>query len=217
MSPLGQLATVIPRSEPVDGSANDSHPMREVTRQVAESSDGWNQERAQKVRELFDSLAPEWAARATEERAVSLSDALSRGGDLDKDLCLEVGCGSGNVTPLLLERFDSVISMDLSMNMINAARSRAKNLLQGDASALPFAKESFDVIVVVNMFLFPWEYRRILRPEGRLIWVSSLGDHTPIYLHPDYVAQYMGEAFTGVWADAGVGRWASLWRSGGGG
>lgn len=212
MSPLGQLTTVVPRIEAKEEGANESHPMREVTRQVAESHKGWNQERALKVRELFDSLAPEWAARASEERAISLSDALGRGGDLPEGLCLEVGCGSGNVTPLLLERFNTVISIDISMNMIHAARSRAENLLQGDASALPFAKESFDVVVVVNMFLFPWEYRRILRPKGRLIWVSSLGDQTPIYLHPDDVAKYMGEDFTGVWADAGVGRWASLWR-----
>lgn len=212
MSPLEQLTTVVPRTKPKEEGANESHPMREVTRQVAESHKGWNPERALKVRDLFDSLAPEWAARASEERAISLSDALTRGGDLPKGLCLEVGCGSGNVTPLLLERFSTVISMDISMNMIHAARTRAENLLQGDASALPFAKESFDVVVVVNMFLFPWEYRRILRPKGRLIWVSSLGDQTPIYLHPYDVAKYMGEDFTGVWADAGAGRWASLWR-----
>jgi SAM-dependent methyltransferase len=64
---------------------------------------------------------------------------------------LDVGCGGGTFTDLLLEEFPQARAycLDFSYGMLrrNVSNSR-KVLIQGDASALPFAPRNFDIINV---------------------------------------------------------------------
>jgi ubiquinone/menaquinone biosynthesis C-methylase UbiE len=164
------------------------------------------------VREFFDQLAGEWVLRSTAERRLVVEDALDRGGSRLKGEVLEVGAGSGLISPLLMRRVSSLISVDLSLEMLREINQPQGPLVRADASALPFPDGRFDVVAAVNMFLFAEEYARVLRPDGVLLWISTLGEATPIYLHPEEVASRLGEGFDGIWSDAGGGRWAMLWR-----
>lgn len=187
----------------------DNEAMQRVTRQVAFDPDGWTRDRAAKVAELFDGLAPEWHTRGTPERMGAVHDALERGGPFPDGVCLEIGCGVGLVTPMLQERFADVIATDLSFEMLRRAPAVAP-LLLADGSCLPLADRSVGTVVLVNMFLFPREVERVLVPGGVVLWVNSIGPATPIYLAADDVARALGPSWTGVHAEAGWGTWASL-------
>lgn len=94
------------------------------------------------------------------------------------DRVLDVGCG----TCLLEERLDrsgcSVVGLDLTKNMIRVGASKRLasiiGLVQGDADALPFPENTFDVVVscyapkYVDAERFAKEASRVLKPGGRV-------------------------------------------------
>jgi SAM-dependent methyltransferase len=138
-------------------------------------------------------------------------DALARGGPFPTGPCLEPGAGTGSATPDLAAAFGRVVSLDLSAEMLALAPPTVPRV-RADSSALPVATGSVAVIALINMFLFPAEVDRVLAPDGVLVWVSTIGDATPIYLPPaDVLAALPGE-WDGVTADAGWGTWLTARR-----
>ena len=192
--------------------AGPDHPIRQVTRQIAFAPDAWTRERAAKVMELFDGLAPEWHTRQTAGRLDSLRDALARGQVPEAGFCVEIGSGTGAGTRYLTERFESVVALDLSMEMLKRAPVDRGQRVQADAADMPIPSGTAQVIVLVNAFLFPSEIARVLAPEGVVVWVSSLGDRTPIYLSAQDVATALPGEWTGCAAVAGWGSWCVLGR-----
>ena len=100
---------------------------------------------------------------------------------------LDVGCGDGELALELWERGAEVTGVDASLEMIEAARVRAKSRTApiafevGAAEQLPFESERFDIIVAVTILCFVQnavpvfrEMARVLRPGGRLI-IGELG------------------------------------------
>ena len=181
--------------------------MQHVTRATAFDPDSWTPERAAKVAAMFDDLAPVWNERQTAvNRYEPLRDALARG-DAGTGQCLELGSGTGLATPILREHFDAVIGLDISHEML--ARGTGPRV-HADGNVLPFRDNAFDVAVLVNALLFPRELARVV--TGALVWVSTRGADTPIYLPPDDVAGAMPGRWHGVAADAAGGTWAVLRR-----
>jgi hypothetical protein len=86
--------------------------------------------------------------------------------------------------------------------------------VQSDASQLPVRSKSAAVVALVNMFLFPAEVARVLADDGVLLWVSSNGDGTPIYLPPRDVVRALPGEWHAVAADAGWGTWCTARRAG---
>ena len=191
--------------------ADAHHPIRVVTRAVAfDGPAAWTPERAANVAALFDDLAPEWHLRPG-ERLEAVADALDRGGPFPAGPCVELGSGTGLATLLLAERLAPVVAMDLSAGML-ALAPPAVPRVRADAADLPVATAAVAVLVLVNMFLFPAEAARALRPDGVLVWVNTLGDATPIHLAAADVAAALPGDWHGVTADAGWGVWATLRR-----
>jgi SAM-dependent methyltransferase len=188
--------------------------MQALTRELAFDPGGWTPERLDRITSLFDGLALEWHTRAGEGRLRPLRDALHRGGVPAGGLAAEIGSGIGLQTVPLLDHFDGVISTDLSVEMLTRSpRSASVSLVRSDATRLPLATHSVDAVVAVNMFLFPAEYARVLRPGGRLVFASVYGDRTPIYLHPDEVVAALDPFVPlsdGVTSSDGVGTWTVL-------
>lgn len=117
------------------------------------------------------------------ERAVILELA----GNVAGMRALDVGCGDGELALDLWERGAQVTGVDASLEMIEAARMRAKHrtapiaLEVAPAEQLPFEAERFDIIVAVTILCFVQdaapvfrEIARVLRPGGRLI-IGELG------------------------------------------
>lgn len=210
---IERLPRVIPEApdRPTRGDAD--HPMRRVTREVAFDPQGWTPERAKKVEELFDSQAAEWHTREHPLRLVPLADAFERGGGLGYGIGLEIGSGTGLGTAWLSARFDLLVAIDLSAEMLRLAPPDPAPRMQADASRLPFASGSVDAVVLVNMLLFPNEVDRVLKRDGALVWVNTSGDATPIYLDADDVDAAMPGEWSGVASEAAWGTWAVLRRA----
>lgn len=104
---------------------------------------------------------------------------------------LDIGCGTGNLSIWLAETGLTVIGVDESPAMLQVAAAKiagtglAVDWVLGDASALPFAGERFDLVISVAAMEFvpardelPRATMRLLRPGGRLV-VGLLARDSP--------------------------------------
>jgi ubiquinone/menaquinone biosynthesis C-methylase UbiE len=125
---------------------------------------------------------------------------------------LEVGCGTG----LLLDRIrgfaSSARGVDLSPGMLVKARERGLDVVEGSATSLPFADESFDVVcsfkvlahvreihraldemvrvtrrrgVVVAEFYNPWSLRGLVKRIGPAGQISHRTDERAVFTRFD--------------------------------
>ncbi|HHC6519744.1 TPA: malonyl-ACP O-methyltransferase BioC [Vibrio parahaemolyticus] len=98
--------------------------------------------------------------------------------DLTNKRVLDLGCGTGYFSQLLLERGASVVCADLSQGMLDKARERCGDhnvrYVVADAESLPFEDASFDY--VFSSLALQWcvdlsyplrEIRRILAANGK--------------------------------------------------
>ena len=95
---------------------------------------------------------------------------------------LDLGCGDGQLTQRLLAAGARVTGLDLSPEMLEAARARGVDAREGSAEALPFADRSFDAVFsnavlhwVRNQKAMMTEVRRVLKPGGR--FVAEMAGH----------------------------------------
>lgn len=118
---------------------------------------------------------------------------------------LDVGCGDGALLRELLKAEPGlrVSGIDLSAREIERARVRLPadavgDLIQGDATAIPFADRSFDAVTSHMVFmLIPEiesalrEARRVLRPGGTLAFLVGL-PQTEATRHAEFLGLLMG-------------------------
>ena len=182
------------------------HPMRTVTEQIG-GGEGWSPERASFVAGVFDTLSVGWhAEHSADVRLAPLEDALDRGG-IGLGRLVEIGCGTGAATERIAARRAVAAAFDLSPKMLALADPALAPFVRADASALPLAAGSVDVMVLVNMFMFAAEFDRVLAPGGRFVWISTMGDETPIYLPPEEVLDLLPGRWRATGSQAGTGFW----------
>lgn len=111
----------------------------------------------------------------------SVADLMARVGHLTlESRVLEIGVGTGRIALPLAHTVRAYYGVDISLPMMNRLRAKQTTepiyLIEGDATKLPFADNSFDAIVVVHVFhLIPdvtsvlLELARVLRPSGVLL------------------------------------------------
>ena len=133
----------------------------------------------------FDRLAPDWdATRVSRERLAPMVAALESLPD-PPARALDVGTGTGAVARLLAELWPDaeVRGVDASAGMIAEARRLGDEQYEvADASDLPFANASFDLVTLNNMIPFFDELDRVIRPGGLVAIAFSMGDRTPIWV-----------------------------------
>jgi SAM-dependent methyltransferase len=95
---------------------------------------------------------------------------------------LDLGCGDGQLTQKIAATGASVVGVDASPQMVEAARGRGIDAQVAPAEALPFAGASFDA--VFSNAVLHWvrgqdamiaEVHRVLEPGGR--FVAEMGGH----------------------------------------
>ncbi|TAN21025.1 MAG: class I SAM-dependent methyltransferase [Actinomycetota bacterium] len=207
--------TYLPRLDSAVGTgadANEDHPMRKVTRQVAFDPGGWTSDRAQKVAKLFDELAGTWKDKDFNSRILPVVDAMARGGIKPGGIGIELGCGTGAYSSTLSDYFDALLCIDISFEMLANSAQSSGFRIRGDGATLPVRDRTVDGLFCINTLLFPAEVDRILTENGYLVWVSSSGNQTPIYLSPAEVFAALERKFTGVSSEAGPGTWTVFRR-----
>jgi SAM-dependent methyltransferase len=208
---MAELPRVIPEQPGRPEWGDAARPMRELTRAIAVGGDAWTGERRAQIAALFDELASGWRDRDVPERHDALMDALARGGPFPRGWCGEVGSGTGNATADLQRTFHDVACLDLSFEMLRLSSFTGRQI-QSDASALPLRTGSASVVALINMFLFPAEVSRVLAGDGVVVWVSTNGEQTPIYLPPADVLSALPGRWEGITSQAGWGTWLTARR-----
>jgi ubiquinone/menaquinone biosynthesis C-methylase UbiE len=142
----------------------------------------------------FDRLAPEWdATRVSRERLAPMIAALESLPDPPTRV-LDVGTGSGAVARLAAQLWPGadVLGVDASPGMIAEARQLGHERYEvADASKLPFASGSFDLVTLNNMIPFFDELARVTRPGGLVAIAYSMGPQTPIWVPLGTVREHL--------------------------
>jgi ubiquinone/menaquinone biosynthesis C-methylase UbiE len=152
------------------------------------------------VRKQFDAIAGSWDTMRDpthlapyEAALAALEPAPAR--------ALDLGTGTGQGAFAIARRFPrtEVVGIDLADAMLAEARRKTPTELaerirfeSGDASALPFADGSFDLVAHANMIPFFDELARVLAPGGQAVFAFSLGPGTPIYVTPERLREELG-------------------------
>lgn len=135
--------------------------------------------------------------RMNRGRHAILSDWAFKDFDFDKVFsALDIGCGGGANIARLLERCKRVCGIDYSpvsvakSAMLNSKAIREKRceVVEGNAAALPFEDESFDLVTAFETIYF-WpgitdcyrQVRRVLRSGGRFMIVNESDGTDPWY------------------------------------
>ncbi|OIB56861.1 class I SAM-dependent methyltransferase [Natrialba sp. SSL1] len=145
------------------------------------------------------------------------ADRLIETGEIGEgDRVLDVACGTGIVARRAASRVGttgSVVGLDINDGMLTVAAETATEARpqiewrQGDATALPFSDEEFDVVCCQQALQFfddpvaaVEEMHRVLAPEGRValsVWRPL--DYQPAYVVlADALEQYVGEEAGGM-------------------
>jgi ubiquinone/menaquinone biosynthesis C-methylase UbiE/DNA-binding transcriptional ArsR family regulator len=135
-------------------------------------------QRALAARSFFERLAPNWdriRSLHAPEDVVEAAILEAIGGKPIRSL-LDLGTGTGRMLQLLAPRAARAVGLDASHAMLSVARANLERagltrveLRQGDVYAPPFARGSFDLIVVHQVLHYLDDPARALREAGRLL------------------------------------------------
>jgi len=132
--------------------------------------------------EIFERVHPEGSS-IYERAKVSKSIAYIVQNCRAKDLCIDVGCGTGFVTGFELPHYRMVVAADISRKMLEVARKRlgrweSLNLVVCDAEFLPFKDGVADLVSVSSVL------HHLPRPFSSLKEVSRVLKRTVLSMLP---------------------------------
>jgi demethylmenaquinone methyltransferase/2-methoxy-6-polyprenyl-1,4-benzoquinol methylase len=141
------------------------------------------EDKPSRVRAMFGAIAQKydlnnrlhsfWQDEAWRRRAVRIAQPQPT------DRVLDVACGTGDLTRAFTKAgVNDIVGLDFTPEMLVIAREKVGGVqfIQGDAMDLPFEDASFDVLSIafgIRNVADPAkalaEFRRVLRPAGRLV------------------------------------------------
>jgi SAM-dependent methyltransferase len=146
-------------------------------------------DRQNSYRERYRAIRPGW------QTSGSLLEAMVRGYATPQASVLDLGCGRGGVVELIWRNVKLAAGLDPDSPSLAGHRAPGMPILRGVGEHLPFASESFDLVVSVwvlehlkeplNVFR---EVGRVLRPGGHFVFL------TPNLRNPLLVLNRIGKA-----------------------
>lgn len=142
-------------------------------------------ERQQETRRFFNTIAPDWGALRREVLGGCDPADLIRAVMPRVATAADLGCGPGDLLPVLAERADTVIGVDSSPTMLGLAERRvagtSAGVRMGELEHLPMADGEADFAVMclalhhlADPAVAVAEARRVLAAAGQLVIVDFL-------------------------------------------
>lgn len=170
------------------------------------------------VRKQFDVIAGSWDTMRDPAHLAPYEAALAAV-EPAPARALDLGTGTGQGAFAIARRFPAaeIVGVDLADGMLAEARRKTPTELaervrfeNGDASALPFADGSFDLVAHANMIPFFDEVARVLAPGGQAVFAFSYGPGTPIYVSTDRLKEELQRRGFTEFAEFAAGNGTSL-------
>jgi ubiquinone/menaquinone biosynthesis C-methylase UbiE len=131
------------------------------------------------TRARYDGHASWYDSWNTPHAERNASDVLELLGPGD-GLCLDIGCGGGLYFGTLAAAGRTVVGLDRSADQLSIARGRSRQVVQGDAAALPFADGTFPTVTTMwvstdvdDFGAVLTEAARVLTPDGLLAFFGA--------------------------------------------
>jgi SAM-dependent methyltransferase len=156
----------------------------------------------------YEEMAPEWGSWVASQSHYldPISDALTRIGRVEH--AVEIGSGTGEATGLVAAQARLVLAIDSSPAMIARSPSMSNvRWILGDARSLPIDPGWADLVVGLNAVPSFREIDRVCAPSGRVLWASSFGPDTPLYVEPERFVHMLGPEWVGTARRVGFGEW----------
>ena len=84
-------------------------------------------------------------------------------------LCLDLGCGAGHYLGALAATGRTVVGLDRSADQLRFAASRSRQVVQGDAAALPFADAVFSAVMTLWISTDVDDFAAVLAEASRVL------------------------------------------------
>ncbi|MBD2100174.1 class I SAM-dependent methyltransferase [Leptolyngbya sp. FACHB-261] len=141
------------------------------------------------VQKEYSRLAPLYDHRWSFYIDSTIQETINRLAINPHERVLDLGCGTGALIQRLLHLAPEArfFGLDPSVEMLCVAKRKLPDSVElcvGSADTLPFANESFDVVISTNAFHYfrdpaqaIQEARRVLKPNGRLVITDWCHDY----------------------------------------
>lgn len=149
----------------------------------------WRKQTLKPVQQEYARLAPEYDRRWAIYLEKSITQTLNLLQVNPPNRILDLGCGTGLLLQSLLSKFPEakLVGIDFSPEMLNVAKQRLPETIElhlGSSEDLPFAENSFDLVISTSAFhYFPnpglaiTEITRVLKTNGNLVITDWCADY----------------------------------------
>jgi SAM-dependent methyltransferase len=163
--------------------------------------------------EIYDTQAPEWTDWALSQPWYNAPVRAGLAHARAAAWAFEVGCGTGQATAPLTGFTPRIIATDANQSMIGRApRLPEARYVVCDVRALPLADGTVPLLVGLNAIPHIAEFERVIAADGQLLWCTSFGAGTPLYVEPERLLALFGPGWRGEAGRAGHGDWLLLSR-----
>ena len=107
---------------------------------------------------------------------------------------LEVGCGTGLIMERVRPRARRVVGLDISPGMLRRAHERGLDVVQGDATALPFDDDEFDLVYSFKVLAHVQDIDQALR---EMVRVTRTGGHLVLEFYNRMSLRYLAKRVGG--------------------
>lgn len=140
------------------------------------------------VQKQFGKHAEKYVTSELHAKGADLYKLVSIAGLTGKEVVLDIATGGGHVANALAPQAKSVVALDLTTNMLEAAKGFLEGngrtnvtFVQGNAESLPFESGTFDIVTCriaahhfPNVKNFVQEASRVLKQDGTFLFIDNV-------------------------------------------